>query len=490
MTAEAKDCDDKAFSALQTNAVRLGVVLVVIAFLVRGAVCWRNLEQFSADPDAYRAIAETLGVTGVFGLTAASGETIATAFRPPLYPTVLAWFLDDQQLPNAAVASLHTALGMLAVLFTYLAGLSMLPKNTGLWGPSLAAVLVMVDPLLLKQSTVLMTETLATTLVCMVIWWWSTYRNRIHDLMFGLGLGGLLSLAFLARPTFIVWAVLLVLSVFVFEVRGLVTASKIGASKIGASKKNKVRRRVVPLVVFSAGLSAVLVVVVGGWTWRNTRAVGYPVWATTHGGYTLLLGNNPSFYDFLRSGSDDGLWDSAPFQIAYSHRYDGDPRSEGFWQQKWNDPREIQDQSVVAVVTEHSDDLLAYDSAKAVIQRQPEMFLWAAAVRLCRLWSPFPNPLGGRSSTLLMLTGLYCCCLYIAMLIGCFRLGRCLLTSRWLPVLTLFVTLSAVHAFYWSNIRMRAPAIPAIALLAAVAIPPLRNRATALDEDEPGGLCG
>jgi len=80
--------------------------------------------------------------------------------------------------------------------------------------------------------------------------------------------------------------------------------------------------------------------------------------------------------------------------------------------------------------------------------------------------------------------------LYVAMFVGCFRLRRCLFTSSWLPVLALFVTLSAVHAIYWSNIRMRAPAIPAIALLAACAIPPLRGRMPVSRDVQRDALCG
>jgi len=479
VTADAKDCGDKAFSVLRCNAVRVGFLLVLSAGLVRGAVCWRSLDQYSADPDAYRAIAETLGVTGIFGLTAESGEVIATAFRPPLYPTVLSWFLVNQHLSNAAVASLHTLLGVFAVLFTYLAALSMLPRNTSFWGPAVAAVLVMVDPLLLQQSTVLMTETLATTLVCLVLWWWSACRHRVHDVLFGVVLGGLLSLAFLARPTFLAWAALLVFAWFVFE---LVV--------FGGVSKRSWKQRLFPVAVPCGVVMVALAIVVGGWMLRNMRAVGHPVWATTHGGYTLLLGNNPSFYGYLRSGWDRGRWDSEPFQIAYSHRYDGDPRTEEFWQRSWEGPRLTQDHSVIEVVTEHSDDLLAYDSAKAVIRRQPLMFLWSACVRVCRLWSPFPNALGGRQSWLLRLVGIYGCCLYVAMLLGAVRLGRRLLTAKWLPVLTLLLTLTAVHAVYWSNIRMRAPAVPAIALLAAAAIPPLRGRRESANEVVRDAVCG
>lgn len=486
MTADANECDDKGTGMLQSPVVRVGLLLIVSAFFVRGAVCWRSLDQYTADPDAYRAIAETLGVTGVFGLTAASGEIVATAFRPPLYPYVLSLCLVDQQLPNTAVAFVHTLLGVLAVLFTYLAGLSMLPRNAGVWGSGLAAFLVLIDPLLLRQSTIVMTETFATTLVCIILWWWTAGRDRRHKVTFSLVLGGLLGLAFLIRPTFIVWAMLLILGSCVIEIFGFTR----GASRLVRDTSLTRRQQLLPVMLSSFVALVVLLVVVGGWALRNARSVGHPVWATTHGGYTLLLGNNPFFYDYLRSGSADGKWDSASFQVAYSHRYDGDPRTEKFWRHSWDGPRQIQDPAVVRVVTEHSDDRLAYESAKAVISRQPSMFLWSAVVRVFRLWSPFPHSAEGRTSWLLTIVGIYNCGLYVAMVIGCFRLGRTLFMPRWLPVLALFLTLSAVHACYWSNIRMRAPAVPAMALLAACALPLKRVeiQASGIAEREP--VCG
>ena len=454
MTAGSNVCDSSGSSVSQSTAIRIGVLLMIGALLVRGAVCLRGVDQYSSDLDAYRAIAETLGVTGVFGLTATSGETIPTAFRPPLYPYLLSWLLVDQRLPNAGVAALHALLGALAVLFTYLAGLSMLRAKTGLWGAIVASVLVMIDPVLLRQSTLVMTETLATTLVCIVIWWWARYRNEARDTTFGLVLGGLLALAFLVRPTFLVWGILLVAASVFFNWR------------LGRARWRQL-----------AAAVAVICLVIGAWTLRNARAVGHPVWATTHGGYTLLLGNNPSFYSYLNSGSRTGVWDSELFQVAYSHRYDGDPRTPEFWQQNWNGMREMQSDEVVRQTTEHSDDRLAYESARAVIKRQPSMFLWAVGVRVCRLWNPFPSQTAGRVSWTVAAVGIYCCCLFAAMLVGCFRLGRDFLTETWWPVLALFLTLTLVHTVYWSNIRMRAPAIPAIALLASAAIP-VRPRRT------------
>jgi len=42
---------------------------------------------------------------------------------------------------------------------------------------------------------------------------------------------------------------------------------------------------------------------------------------------------------------------------------------------------------------------------------------------------------------------------------------------------SLILSLTAVHAFYWSDMRMRAPLVPAIALLAASGVEPWIVRA-------------
>ena len=44
------------------------------------------------------------------------------------------------------------------------------------------------------------------------------------------------------------------------------------------------------------------------WAIRNQIVVGRPIVSTTHGGYTLLLGNNPSFYDHLRTAPRGTVW--------------------------------------------------------------------------------------------------------------------------------------------------------------------------------------
>ena len=448
-------CDNDS-SRVDPQVVRwVGVGVFVVALLIRGGICVRGWDQFSADPDAYRAIAETLGHTGVYGLTNESGEAVPTAFRPPLYPWLLSWFLVDQNLPHACLAALHALLGAFTAFFTFRSCIAMLcdrPHGAPvinrrcLAGAIFAASVVTVDPILLQQSTLLMTETIATAFVSCVLWWWSREIDPIPSLRSGLILGFLLSLAFLCRPTFLVWAALLCARLAIGNERGS------------------------PPIKVTLAAGFIVAIAVGAWSVRNVRAVGHPVWATTHGGYTLLLGNNPFFYEFLRNGEAGTTWDAEPFLIAYSHRYDGDPKTAAFWQQPWSQIRLVQSDKVRSEATEHSDDQLAYDSAIGVITRQPLTFVYSCGVRLYRLWKPFPYQTVGRSSWKVIMIGFYYSFFYVAVIVGLWKLGWRILGVRWWPILALCLTLSLVHAVYWSNIRMRAPAIPALALLIAAAI--------------------
>ncbi|MEQ9066744.1 MAG: hypothetical protein RLO18_08475, partial [Gimesia chilikensis] len=53
-------------------------------------------------------------------------------------------------------------------------------------------------------------------------------------------------------------------------------------------------------------------------------------------------------------------------------------------------------------------------------------------------------------------------------LLGCLW-GVCLVVWKrernWSPLIWLLVSFTIVHLFYWTNMRMRAPLVPAIALL-------------------------
>src|SRR5690606_35279243 len=122
---------------------------------------------------------------------------------------------------------------------------------------------------------------------------------------------------------------------------------------------------------------AVVAMIVGGWTLRNQRRLGQPIWATTHGGYTLLLGNNPPFYDYVRHGRFGVAWDAGDFFRKWERRALADPRGESFWAS----PEPISvldptwDERRPAATDEVGQDRLAYETAKWSIGRDPAGFV-------------------------------------------------------------------------------------------------------------------
>ena len=236
-----------------------------------------------------------------------------------------------------------------------------------------------------------------------------------------------LAAGFLCRPVMIVWAMLLL---------------GVGVWRPGHR-----------FTVLVAG--AIIMMSVAGWTIRNQRVMGHPIWATTHGGYTLLLGNNDSFYDHLeRRWSAPDIWQAwLPWQ-----------------RQPWDATDFLDHYEALPGEDEWFSDRRDAAAAKDVISRRPWMFFWSCADRVTRLWSPFAMRSGDRSVWLIVATGLFELGFLAAAGWGAVALVA---AKRWAalwPVLSLVISLTAVHAIYWSNPRMRAPAVPALAALVAVAV--------------------
>ena len=444
------------------NRLAIGIFLVATVF--RGIVGLAMSSSLEADPDAYRALAQCLAQTGVYGLVDQEGIANPTAFRPPLYPLMLSLLATRGEPTHLAVIVFHALLGGLTVMLTFLTA-QRFAASLGHRAWVFAAGLVMVDPILVQQSTLLMTETLATALAALVLWWCGKANSGNGQtarqwLVWAIVLGVLLSLAFLCRPTFLVWAVLL--SLF------LAVASE-------AAWKTK--------CLSAFAFLCVVAVTVGGWAIRNDRALGRPIWATTHGGYTLLLANNPMFYEYLRQRSWGEVWDPDRFFVAYQNRYQGDPSDETFWQTDWSTTDLGAENQVPRVgftttgepITEASDDRLVNEAAKATILRQRKMFVYSCFVRLGRLWSPMPHTVPGRMPIGNVVVGLFYGGLFLAAMFGVWKTKR-----RWrdpfvLACAALLLTLSVVHSVYWSNLRMRAPITPAMAVFAAIGICSLRT---------------
>ena len=434
--------------SLRISVAKLAIIVFLATLLLRGMVCYARFDNFVDDPDRYAAIATTIHDSGVFGIQLDSGGQKPTAFRPPLYPYLLSLFSRLGSLDLTLVAVLHSVLGAITVASTFLIAVILLERPTSLRIPLLAAALAAIDPILVQQSTLVMTETLATMLATLGI------LAGVH--IFGsqqgngrwltaLLLGGVLALAYLCRPTFLVWAGLIGMALLVSKSAG------------GWKRRILVTALAIVPVMISLGI----------WTLRNQKTMGHPVWATTHGGYTLLLANNPSFYEYLRTGRMGFAWDANQFIEAHKHRYSADPNEADFWQKDWTG---LPVKAPASGIGEVEDDRVCYEAARATIDRQGGMFVWSCVVRCARLWSPFPHQTEQRGWTTVAVAGVYYVLFYIAAIIGIMKLGKRLLRSNWWPVWTLAIALSGVHAVYWSNLRMRAPIVPALAILAAAAL--------------------
>lgn len=447
----------KRFSWLAT-----GVILTLL--LLRTAIFWANSNSFVEDPDAYRVIATTLDRSDTYGVqfeAEAIRETPvnATAFRPPLYPWILSWLTinnnasDMTALPPVRVAILHLIFLAITLLATYATARRLMGAQVAL----IATVLVGIDPILIQQSTLVMTETLAVMLSAVVVWWWS---NRVapaannsssfkemmktNTLTYAV-LGVLLSLSYLCRPTFLVWAGLIAVS-------GILCVSpRRSGLVIGGS------------IMILVGTTVLL------WTARNVRELGHPVWATTHGGYTLLLGNNNSFYDYLAEGFSWRAWNADPFLNAYQDRHDSNEDLNGELNNRWG----FQSGSVRPVsssASEVEEDQWAANVAKQTILQNPTTFVVASVVRVMRLWSPVPLFTSTRSWISIAAVSSYYVAFYLMLLIAIYRYRGLFFRVEWLPVWMLVITLTLVHSIYWSNLRMRSPAMPGLAIIAATAL--------------------
>lgn len=446
-------------------------LLLLAALLIRGAVLWAWFDRLSADPDGYRDIAEALCYSGIYGrysedaqwyrengFLGANAEPNPTAFRPPFYPFVLSKVTMETRVSNLAVALLHLGLGVATVWVTWLLGHWM---KLG-WGSLVAAGLVAIDPVLLHQSALVMTETLATFLAAVALLCWWRYGDQPSLWRAGL-FGASLALAMLCRPTF---------------------GAMIGISAIAVAWRGETwGQRIGYLATFVVGAAMVL----APWATRNWLVMGRPIFGTTHGGYTVYLGNNKHFYDHLRSdpyrpfGLEENLrdWPSA----FKKNRVAEDLRVRTIQVLARGFPRPSPNgQGVVYTIPSISEadgtvelELAADQAANelawgAMIDRPGDFFL-ASVYRVSRLWGWLPLQTHAEESdaglALRWSVAAYYACLFATIAFTLWRLGRDAFSSPWLGIVLLCSAFTLVHTFYWTDLRMRAPLMPGLALLAA-----------------------
>jgi 4-amino-4-deoxy-L-arabinose transferase-like glycosyltransferase len=465
----------------ETRKSHLGVAVLLLALLVRAGLLLLTPGALTTDPDGYRRLAENLVEHGTFG----AGD-VPTAYRPPLYPVLLSACLTMGDWSRAAIGVLHLLLGLCTVGLVLLLG-----RWLGLGNriAALAALLIAVDPILLSQSAQVMTETpatfFATAGLAAVVW--TTRRPTVARMFLAaviLGLGAL------CRPTLLPFAVI---------------ASVIGAMTSAPSTKLS---PVSPLTAcgfarlagaFAIGLLAAL----SPWAIRNQLEFGRPIVTTTHGGYTLLLANNPEFYAWLHSGRWGDVWWADRFNAEWDERK---PHNE------------------------LEADRLAYAEALDTIRSQPRTFVYACLVRLGRFWSPLPHQIAADESPVRRFARYAVAVWYIVEFL-LVSVGLCHLSPlplgegpgvravranhdndgrvsplptnlRLVPgegpgvravqrvkamqsdcagdgnspspfilsALVLVACLTAAHTLYWTDMRMRAPLMPVVALAAAAGV--------------------
>jgi 4-amino-4-deoxy-L-arabinose transferase-like glycosyltransferase len=386
------------------------LVTVLLAIALRGAVMLMGMGQFE-DPDNYLPLAESLAKAN--GL---SWNGRPTAYRPPLYPMVLAPFLKFMgERRFLGIALLHLGLGAATVSLT--------AEAARRWGLNArrvlaAAVVVACDPVLIWQSRFVMTETLGAFLLALALA--ELTRPGWRGAVAG---GTCLGLAGLCRPSLLPGAALIILG-------GLV-------AKPGSRGDRTLR---------SLALGVSVTAILAPWAIRNAIVLGEPIWTTTHGGYTLALGNNEAYYRGVLNGSPGRVWT-------------------GYDQWLWWD-------SVNRATTGMSEpqaDRFLRDAVVRLALDQPITLLRACLERQRRFWSVAPA-MAVYSRSARWATALWTIPLWIALGFGLFR--RTLWHWPQIAAPLLVAGLTLVHTLYWTDLRMRAPIVPAIALIAAAAVLP------------------
>ncbi|MFT5527934.1 MAG: hypothetical protein ACI9G1_005890 [Pirellulaceae bacterium] len=383
---------------------------MLLTLLIRGGFATVTPSGLESDPDGYRQIAMELREHGSYQRRdIVTKQTFPTAYRPPLYPLILAIVSPAPQ----AILLLHVILASLTAICIHRIG-AILQLGKFVWVAILGTLL---DPILLNQSSLPMTETIAAALAVAgwlaFIRWWQR-RNWTNAILLGVAMG----LAVLCRPTFALCSIVLLAAAVTTNRSGLAT-----------------------VVAF--------VLVVIPWAIRNQQVFGKPVLLTTHGGYTLLLGNNEHFYDHLNS--NEAVWNANEF-----HR-------------EWRDK---------LATTDPKDELtreqLAYRTAKAAIAHRPSDFAYSCMVRVTRFWriAPAPRTRSEGTQTILMRYGVgaWYCIVFGGAILAFLRVRWQLQWAVWLPAVLLCLTFTLIHAFYWSDMRMRGPVMPGIYLLISYGI--------------------
>ncbi len=239
---------------------------LLLAALVFLAVIIVRADQLTVDRDAYLGIAQSLVDGRGFSTP---GTTTPTAFRPPLYPMLLA-ALMTVLTPAWSVAVVNLVAGLIVVGCGLRLGKAL---DLGR-ARSVAALLIIFNPLLLNALPQPMTEVVFTALTTA---WWCSLITPGDSPWKAIRTGTLFGLAALCRPTIWPLAILMGL-VWIVRLRPLAPA---------AGERARVGGRTLPATRHVFLIMVATALTVSPWIIRNQFVFGRPLLMTTHGGYTF-----------------------------------------------------------------------------------------------------------------------------------------------------------------------------------------------------------
>lgn len=393
-------------------------------------------ENLTDDRDGYLALADGLAHGRGFSVP---GTQQPTAYRPPLFPLVL---MPAAIVHSAVwVAVLHLLLGATTVWLTFKLALRLTARADVASG---AALLVAVDPLLVRYATFPMTETLAACLVAALLVVAAGSRADATPSAAprqSMLAGALFGLAALCRPT--VWAFAGLIGIWTL-IYGI-------TRRIAGPRQSTTPSSLPPQRLRPGLLVAAAAIVLLPWGVRNWLQFGRPLLMTTHGGYTLLLGNNPQFFREVVDQPWGTVWDG----------------THGGGQQAWAES--INRQMDQAGITGELDrDRWMRGQALAHIAADSRSFVRACWLRVRRFWGLMPiEGASDQAAWVRYGTGAFYTLTFLGAIAGVIHIVR-QWSARWMPSLLMIAGFMSVHLFYWTNIRMRAPLVPILAVLAAL----------------------
>ena len=432
MPAELLEVDNSASQPTQKESRQL-IAIVFVAIALRILLILLRGADLNSDPDAYVAHAKTLLETGSFCVP---GTDRPTAFRPPVYAIALATLGFVGLKFSTAAALINLASTAVTIIATWWIARVVGLRKT--W-PAFCASAVALDPMLLRYSLLPMTEILCAAFLSVAILqtlklWYDQTADQA-GVKSAIGAGLCFGLGGLCRPIiFLVCAVVTAAMAVQFVIQRYQSKT----TRTGRHSANGLF--ILPAIV--AGL------VLMPWVIRNAIVFKQFVPATTHGGYTLLLANNPVFYNEVVMAAEDSTWQAASLdawqvQLQQDQTADGIDRADEVAVDHWN-----------------------YARASRNITDNSQLFFQSVLLRWQRFWAIQPAiKTGGHIAS--GITAIWYSLIWLGLVAGCYRW----LIHRQARVHLMFWTLLsfvAVHSFYWTNARMRAPLSALIFVLAGI----------------------